>query len=120
MQAVVKLLLAGEFVSTVDVTEASALIGAAEQNILLRADRMKASLRAMSTAAQVLVADASVPYRNISWSLPGVGTQNVTNKGRFEVGLILTPKIWKIDFKKRIIHWVCNHSTFHCSYTIDN
>jgi len=81
-QAVVKLLIAGEFVSTVDVTEASALIGAAEQNILLRADRMKASLRAMSAAAQVLVADASVPYRNISWSLPGVATQNVTNEGR--------------------------------------
>lgn len=87
-QAVVKLLIAGEFVSTVDVTEASALIGAAEQNILLRADRMKASLRAMSTAAQVLVADASVPYRNISWSLPGVATQNVTNKGRLEFSIL--------------------------------
>jgi hypothetical protein len=69
----------------VDVTEASALIGAAEQNILLRADRMKSSLRAMSTAAEVFLADTSVPYRNSSWSLPGVATQNITNKGRLEV-----------------------------------
>jgi hypothetical protein len=84
-QAVLKLLIAGEFVSTVDVTEASALIGAAEQNILLRADRMKSSLRAMSTAAEVFLADTSVPYRNSSWSLPGVATQNITNKGRLEV-----------------------------------
>lgn len=81
-----KLVIAGEFVSSVDVTEASALIGAAEESIVLQAEQMKSSLVAMNTAAEVLLAETAVPYRNISWSFPGVATLNATNKGRLEVG----------------------------------
>lgn len=85
-----KLVISGELVSSVDVTEASALIGAAEESIALQADQMKSSLAAMNTAAEVLLADTAVPARNISWSIPGVAIQNTTNKGRLEVGSNLT------------------------------
>lgn len=82
-----KLVWAGQFVSSVNVTEASALIGGAEQGILLHAKRMKSSIAAMSAASEVLLAGTDLPFRNVSWSLPGFATQNATAKGRLEVRL---------------------------------
>ena len=80
-----KLVLAGEFVCSVDITEASALIAAAEQSISLRAARMRSTHTAMNAASEVLqLADLKLP-NNLSWSSPGVATQNATARGRLEV-----------------------------------
>lgn len=84
-QVALKLVLAGEFVSSVDITEASALIGAAEQSIALHAERMKTGLSAMSAASEVLLAAAALPDRNLSWSFPGVATRIANASGRLEV-----------------------------------
>ncbi|KAG0576146.1 hypothetical protein KC19_5G058600 [Ceratodon purpureus] len=87
-QVAVKLVLAGEFVCSVDITEASALIAAAEQSISLRAARMRSTHTAMNAASEVLqLADLKLP-NNLSWSSPGVATQNATARGRLEFSIL--------------------------------
>lgn len=77
--------MAGELVTSVDVTEASTLIGSVEQSIALHAERMKTSISVMSAALEVILADSGKPFHPVSWSTPAIATQNATAKGRLEI-----------------------------------
>lgn len=95
-QVALKLVMGGEFVNSVDVTEASVIIAGAEQSILVSTKRIEESLGGMRTASELILSDLNRPMEEMAWDIPAIATQNETSKGKLQVRFI--PKQDSRDF----------------------
>jgi hypothetical protein len=89
-QVALKLVVGGEFVNSVDVTEASVIIAGAEQSILVSMKRIEESVSGMRTASELILADLKRPMEEVAWDIPAIATQNETSKGKLQVPFIPT------------------------------
>ena len=90
-------MMGGEFVNSVDVTEASVIIAGAEQSILVSMKRIEESVSGMRTASELILADLNRPMEEVAWDIPAIATQNETSKGKLQVPRII-PKQHSQDF----------------------